>query len=93
MSKQEKLLGKFLVTPIKRDLNFRELKTLLESLGYLEREDMLHHKEYKGIVEYSAEDHVYWGKLEGTKDIENAISDKVFFLFAPKNLTIVEKSC
>jgi len=61
MSKQEKLLGKFLVTPIKRDLNFRELKTLLESLGYQEREDMLHYKEYQGSVEYSAEDHVYWG--------------------------------
>ena len=33
------------------------------------------------------------GKLEGTKDIENAIPNKVFFLFAPENLTIVEKSC
>ena len=34
MSKQEKLLNKFLATPIRRDLTFHELQTLLESLGY-----------------------------------------------------------
>ena len=38
MSKQAKLLNKFLATPIKRDLTYAELKTLLESLGYQERE-------------------------------------------------------
>lgn len=38
MSKQTKLLNKFLATPIKRNLTYAELKTLLESLGYQECE-------------------------------------------------------
>ncbi len=38
MSKQEKLLNKFLAIPLKRDLTYHELKTLLESLGYQESE-------------------------------------------------------
>ena len=38
MSKQTKLLNKFLAIPIKRDLTYPELKTLLESLGYQEHE-------------------------------------------------------
>lgn len=38
MSTREKLLNKFLATPLKRDLTYRELKTLLESFGYHEHE-------------------------------------------------------
>jgi predicted RNA binding protein YcfA (HicA-like mRNA interferase family) len=34
MSKKEKLLQKFLTNPIKTDLTFSELETLLTSLGY-----------------------------------------------------------
>ncbi|MEI6125684.1 MAG: type II toxin-antitoxin system HicA family toxin [Pseudomonadota bacterium] len=34
MSKKEKLLDKFLSKPFKRNLTFRELVTLFQSLGY-----------------------------------------------------------
>ncbi|VVH58508.1 hypothetical protein BSPWISOX_786 [uncultured Gammaproteobacteria bacterium] len=34
MSKKYKLLDRFLIQPIKKDLTFNELKTLLTSLGY-----------------------------------------------------------
>ena len=36
MSKKDKLLRKFLAKPLKRDLTYTELRTLLESLGYRE---------------------------------------------------------
>lgn len=36
MSKKDKLLRKFLARPLKRDLTYTELRTLLESLGYRE---------------------------------------------------------
>ena len=31
--------------------------------------NMLQYKEYHGSVEYSAEDHVFWGKIEGIRDL------------------------
>ena len=31
--------------------------------------NMLQYKEYYGSVEYSAEDHVFWGKIEGIRDL------------------------
>ena len=31
--------------------------------------NMLQYKEYHGSIEYSAEDHVFWGKLEGIGDL------------------------
>jgi hypothetical protein len=34
MSKREKLIKKFLAIPIKKDLTFRELRTLFKSLRY-----------------------------------------------------------
>lgn len=36
MSKKDKLLRKFLAKPLKRDLTYTELRTLLDSLGYRE---------------------------------------------------------
>lgn len=36
MGKKDKLLRKFLARPLKRDLTYTELRTLLESLGYRE---------------------------------------------------------
>lgn len=36
MSKRGKLLRKFFAKPLKRDLTYTELRTLLESLGYRE---------------------------------------------------------
>lgn len=38
MSRKEKLLKKFLHNPIKRDLTFSELETLLLSFGYVKLE-------------------------------------------------------
>ncbi len=38
MSKKEKLLKKFLQNPIKKDLTFSELETLLLSCGYVKIE-------------------------------------------------------
>lgn len=38
MSKKEKLIKKFTAIPAKSDLTYTELKTLLESLGYIEIE-------------------------------------------------------
>lgn len=38
MSKKDKLLKKFLVQPLKKDLTYAELTALLESLGYQERQ-------------------------------------------------------
>ena len=38
MSKKEKLLKKFLQIPIKRDLTFSELETLLIAFGYMKIE-------------------------------------------------------
>ena len=38
MNKKEKLLRKFLQTPIKRDLTFSELETLLIAFGYVKVE-------------------------------------------------------
>jgi len=38
MSKKEKLLKKFLQTPIKKDLTFAELATLLLACGYVKIE-------------------------------------------------------
>jgi len=38
MSKKSKLLKKFLAVPIKKDLTFDELKTLLVSCGYIKIE-------------------------------------------------------
>ena len=38
MSKKSKLLKKFLSTPIKKDLTFTELTTLLVSCGYIKLE-------------------------------------------------------
>jgi predicted RNA binding protein YcfA (HicA-like mRNA interferase family) len=34
MSKKEKLLQKFLTVPVRNDLTFNELKTLLQALGF-----------------------------------------------------------
>ena len=31
--------------------------------------NMLQYKDYHGSVEYSAEDHVFWGKIEGIRDL------------------------
>ena len=31
--------------------------------------NMLQYKEYYGSVEYSADDHVFWGKIEGIRDL------------------------
>ncbi len=31
--------------------------------------NILHYKDYQGSVEYSAEDHIFWGKLEGINDL------------------------
>ena len=38
MSRKDKLLKKFLHTPIKKDLTFSELETLLEAYGYVKLE-------------------------------------------------------
>lgn len=38
MSRKDKLLKKFLHTPIKKDLAFSELETLLEAYGYVKLE-------------------------------------------------------
>ncbi|HLP46690.1 MAG TPA: type II toxin-antitoxin system HicA family toxin [Candidatus Deferrimicrobium sp.] len=38
MSKKEKLIKKFTTVPVKSDLTYTDLKTLLESLGYKEIE-------------------------------------------------------
>jgi len=38
MSKKEKLLKKFLQVPIKKDLTFSELETLLLAFGYIKLE-------------------------------------------------------
>ena len=38
MSRKEKLLNKFLQTPIKKDLTFSELETLLLSCGFVKIE-------------------------------------------------------
>jgi hypothetical protein len=43
MSKKYKLLDRFLIQPIKKDLTFNELKTLLTSLGY---------QKIQGIIEF-----------------------------------------
>jgi hypothetical protein len=55
MSKKEKLLLKFLTVPVKNDLTFDELKTLLLSLGFEYKEGKgsrvkFFHKERKLIV-------------------------------------------
>ena len=38
MSKKEKLIKKFITVPVKSDLTYTDLRTLLESLGYKEIE-------------------------------------------------------
>lgn len=38
MGKQEKLLKKFLENPIRSDLTFKELSSLLESFGYKKKQ-------------------------------------------------------
>jgi len=38
VSRKDKLLKKFLHTPIKKDLTFSELETLLEAYGYVKLE-------------------------------------------------------
>jgi predicted RNA binding protein YcfA (HicA-like mRNA interferase family) len=55
MSKKSKLLKKFLVIPIKKDLTFDELSTLLLSCGYIKVEGSgsavkFYHKEKDHLI-------------------------------------------
>ncbi len=55
MSKKDKLLNQFLAQPIKKNLTFNELETLLLSLGYAKLEGVgsrvkFYHKSHRSVI-------------------------------------------